>query len=49
MHQRDRETPLFDLFQDGTKDAQLPFCEGTVRSICVCKVSHDSLDVEGIF
>ena len=47
MHQRKGEATLSDLFQRGTKDAQLPFSEGTVLSVCVGKVGHDAFHVKG--
>ena len=47
MHQWESETTLSDLFQHGTKYAKLSFREGAVFSVCVGKVGHHALDLEG--
>ena len=47
VHQGDGETTLSDLFQHGTKCAKLSFREGTICSVCVGKVGHHALDLEG--
>src|ERR1041384_2165688 len=46
MDKWEGETALSDLFQHGTKYAKLSFCEGTVHSVCVGKMSHDAFDPE---